>query len=273
MGTSASDWSSVAASWEACATDIEETSVVPTRALLAAAAIGPGDDVLELSAGTGYLATHLAELAGPDGSLVASDVAPAFVAVLERRLAGTSTASVATIDASAISAPPATYDAVVCRMGLMFVSEPVEALREIRRVLRPGGRLAAAVWGAPESNPWMVSVGLATMMTGLLSGPMPTDPGGPFSLGNPDELEKLARVAGFADVRVEVVSYSRHYASADELFDTVRVLAPPLAAALEDATPEQLATARATAANFIAQYRRDDGSYDVPACAMVLLAS
>ena len=269
----ASDWSSVAASWEARSTDIEETSAAATEAMLAAAAIAPGEDVLELSAGTGHLATQLAELVGPDGSLVASDVAPAFVAVLERRLADVPTASVATIDASTIAASPATYDAVVCRMGLMFVPEPAAALREIRRVLRPEGRLVAAVWGAPEANPWMVSVGFATMMTGLLSGPMPTEPGGPFSLGNPDELEKLAKEAGFGDVRIEVVSYSRHYASADELFDMVRVLAPPIAAALEGATPEQLATARTTAADFIAQYQGDDGSYDVPACALVLLAS
>lgn len=269
----ASDWSGVAASWEAHAEDIEATSAVATGALLAAAAIAPGEDVLELSAGTGHLAAQLAGLVGPEGSLVASDVAPAFVAVLEQRLADVSNASVATIDAAAIAAPDASYDAVVCRMGLMFVSEPVEALREIRRVLRPGGRLAAAVWGTPEGNPWMASVGFATMMTGLLSGPPPTEPGGPFSLGNPDELEKLAGEAGFTDVRIEVVSYSRQYTSNDELFDTVRVLAPPIAAALKTATPEQLATARRTASDFVAQYRRGDGTYDVPACALVLRAS
>ncbi|WP_159538257.1 class I SAM-dependent methyltransferase [Aeromicrobium sp. 9AM] len=269
----ASDWSSVAASWEAHSAGIEETSATVTEALLAAAAIAPGENVLELSAGTGHLATHLVELVGPDGSLVASDVAPEFVAVLERRLANAPTASVATIDAAAIAGPPAAHDAVVCRMGLMFVPEPVEALREIRRVLRPGGRLAATVWGTPDNNPWMVSVGFATMMTGLLNGPMPTEPGGPFSLGDPDELEKLAREAGFGDVSVEVVSYTRRYASADELFDMVRVLAPPIAAALANASPQQLAAARTTAADFITQYRCDDGSYDVPACALVLLAS
>ncbi len=229
----ASDWSSVAASWEAHAEDIEATSAVATGALLAAAAIAPGEDVLELSAGTGHLAAQLAGLVGPEGSLVASDVAPAFVAVLGQRLADVPNASVATIDAAAIAAPAASCDAVVCRMGLMFVIEPIRALRESAGSCGPGvgwqplsGALRRTIpgWPASASPP---------TMTGLLSGPPPTEPGGPFSLGNPDELEKFAREAGFTDIRIEVVSYSRQYTSDDELFDMVRVLAPPIAAALE----------------------------------------
>ncbi|MFN2517737.1 MAG: class I SAM-dependent methyltransferase [Jatrophihabitantaceae bacterium] len=269
----ASDWSDVADAWEAHADDIEETSGVATEAMLSAAAIAPGERLLELGAGTGHLAVHLAELVGPEGRVVASDVAPAFVELLKRRLVGVPNASVERIDATAIPAESGTFDVVVCRMGLMFVPEPVQALREIRRVLRPGGRLATVVWGEPAQNPWMVSVGFSTMMAGLLSGPPPTAPGGPFSLGDPDRLEKLARDAGFTDLRVDVVSYSRHYESADEPFDMVRVLAPPIAAALQTATPEQLETVRTSAKDFIAQYRADDGTYDIPACALVLLAS
>ena len=208
----AADWSSVATSWESHAGDIEATSADATDALLAAAALEFNEDVLELGAGTGHLAVHLAALVGPQGTLLASDVAPAFVAVLEQRLADVPNANVATIDAAQMAVPDASYDVVVCRMGLMFVMEPTTALREIRRVLRPGGRLAAAVWGPPDGNPWMVSVGFATMMTGLLSGPLPTEAGGPFSLGDSDELEKLARDAGFAEVQVDIVSYVRRYA-------------------------------------------------------------
>ena len=155
-----------------------------------------------------------------------------MVELIRQKLAGLPHAAAEVIDAAAIPGPAEAYDVVVSRMGLMFVPEPLQALQEVRRVLRPGGRLATAVWAAPARNPWMTAVGMAAVMNGVLSGPPPTTPGGPFSLGDPDQLEKLARDAGFIDVRVETAEYTRHYDSAAEQFDMVRVLAPPIAAAL-----------------------------------------
>lgn len=268
----AAGWSRVAPAWEQHADDIENTSGVASEALMRAAAITEGERVLELGAGTGHLAVRLAGLVGPSGSVVASDAAPGMVDLIERRVAGLPNASAATIDATAIPDADGEYDVVVCRMGLMFVPDPVVALKEVRRVLRPGGRLAAAVWGDMARNPWMVAVGFATMMTGLMSGPPPNEPGGPFSLGDAVLLEKVARDAGFADVRVDVVEYVRHYASAAEQFDLVRVLAPPIAAALETASDEQLGAVRHSAEEFVAKYRSADGSLDLPACALVLTA-
>ncbi|WP_344775736.1 class I SAM-dependent methyltransferase [Nocardioides panacisoli] len=269
---SGTEWSQVAEAWERNADAIEETSSVAGDALLAAAALAPGERVLELGAGTGHLAVRLAELVGPDGQVVATDVAPAMVERIEQRVAAVRNASAAVVDAAAIPDEIGSFDVVICRMGLMFVPDPAVALQEVRRVLRPGGRLAVAVWGDMGRNPWLVAVGFAAMMNGLVSGPPPNQPGGPFSLGDADQLEKLARDAGFDDVRVDVVEYVRHYASADEQFDMVRVLAPPIAAALEAATPEQVDAVRRGAAEYVAQYRTEDGGLDLPACALVLTA-
>jgi SAM-dependent methyltransferase len=269
----AETWSRVADAWEAHAEDIETTSGEATRMLIEAAAITAGEHVLELGAGTGHFALHLAEMVGPEGSVVASDIAPGMVELIRRRLAGSPNATAEVIDAAAIPGPAGAYDVVVSRMGLMFVPEPLQAMQEARRVLRSGGRLATAVWAAPVRNPWMTSVGFAAVMNGVLSGPPPTQPGGPFSLGEPEQVEKLARDAGFPEVRVETVEYTRHYASAAEQFDMVRVLAPPIAAALEDATAEQVEAVRKTAEESVAPYRSEDGGYDLPACALVLLAS
>ena len=269
----AAAWSRVAGAWEAHAEGIEQTNGTATNLLLELAAIAPGERVLELGAGTGHFAVHLAELVGSDGSLVASDVAPAMVELIQQKLSGVPQAGAEVIDAAAIPGPAEAYDVVVSRMGLMFVPEPLQAMQEVRRVLRPGGRLATAVWAAPARNPWMTAVGMAAVMNGLLSGPPPTQSGGPFSLGDPEQLEKLARDAGFADVRVETAEFTRHYDSAAEQFDMVRVLAPPIFAALSDATPEQVAAVRQSAEEFVAPYRSGDGGYDLPACALVLCAS
>ena len=266
-------WSRVAQAWEAHAEGIEQTNGTATSLLLELAAIAPGERVLELGAGTGHFAVHLAELVGRDGSLVASDVAPAMVELIRQKVAGLPNVAAEVIDAAEIPGPAETYDVVVSRMGLMFVPEPLQAMQEVRRVLRPGGRLATAVWAAPARNPWMTAVGMAAVMNGALSGPPPTLPGGPFSLGDPEQLEKLARDAGFADVRVETAEFTRHYASAAEQFDMVRVLAPPIAAALAAASPELVAAVRQSAEEFVAPYRADGGGYDLPACALVLRAA
>lgn len=269
---SGAEWSRVAPAWEQNAEGIEHTSEVATDALLAAASIAPGQRVLELGAGTGHLAVRLAELVGPGGEVVASDVAPGMVEVMERRLADLPNASAAVVDATAVPDEIGTFDVVVCRMGLMFVPEPVVALQEARRVLRPGGTLAAAVWGDMGRNPWLVAVGFAAMMNAVLAGPPPNQPGGPFSLGDADQLEKVARDAGFGEVRVDEVEYVRHYSSPAEQFDMVRVLAPPIAEALDAATPEQVDAVRRGAEEYVAQYRTEDGGLDLPACALVLTA-
>ncbi len=266
-------WSRVADAWEANADGIEETNGDATEVLIERAAIAPGDRVLELAAGTGHLAEQLVGMVGSTGSVVASDVAPGMVEVLRRRLADAPNASAEVIDAAEIPGPDGRYDVVVCRMGFMFVPEPVQALQEVRRVLRPGGRLAAAVWGDASRNPWMTAVGFAVVANGLLSGPPPMAPGGPFSLGDPDRLEQLARDAGFEQAKVEEVDYIRRYGSATEQFDMVRVLAPPLAAALATATPEQVDAVRLSAEGLAAPYKSEDGSYAYPACALVLTAT
>jgi len=158
---------------------------------------------------------------------------------------------------------------VACRMGLMFTSDPAVAFAEILRVLRPDGRLGALTWGSIEHNPWMTCVGMAAMANGLVSGGPPVGPGGIFSLGDPTELEVLAKGAGFVDVAVEAIPITFRADTVDAHIDRVISLAGPLATALRAASPDQLAGLRRTAADLAAPYLTDDG-VEIPGQALLV---
>jgi ubiquinone/menaquinone biosynthesis C-methylase UbiE len=266
-------WSDVAPGWDRWRETIERGDAAITERLLAAAGDLRGRSVLELAAGNGELAARLAGEVAPGGSVVASDEAEGMVALLATRLAGLSGVAVARIDAADIPAADASYDVVVCRMGLMLVADPDRALAEARRVLRPGGRLVVATWSDPAANPWLASVGMAAMMQGLGPAGPPTGPGSPFSLADPDDLRARLAAAGFDDPVVEVVDSTRSYADAREHFDMVSVLAPPLAVALASAPPEKVAAVRAGVEALTASYRTADGGIDLPLRALVASAT
>lgn len=271
MSVAQCSWSDVAAGWDRWRDVIEDGDRDLTEAMLTLAGDVFGREVLELAGGAGELAARLAERVGPDGRLVASDEAEGMVGLLSRRLAGLPSVEVARVDACAIPSADATYDVVVCRMGLMLVADPAAAAGEMRRVLRPGGRLVAAVWAEPAANPWLASVGMAAMMQGLVAGGPRTGPGGPFSLGDRDGLHRLVASAGFGDVRVEPCSGVRHYSSTEQLVEMGTSLAPPLHAALAGSTPAQRAALHETVRQLTSAYAGDDG-LDLPTKAWIVSA-
>jgi SAM-dependent methyltransferase len=271
MTTTAFDWTPVAPSWDRNRAHVEQMKGALTSELLAALDLQPGQRVLELGAGTGDLARRLARAVGPTGSVLATDVAEGMVELLRDTAAGLANVEVARTDAVDIDAPDASVDAVVFRMGLMFVKEAGRALAECRRVLTPTGRLAVAVWAGPEHNPWLASVGMSVMMHGLWAGGPPTSPGGVFSMADPDALEKLARDAGFTEVVVQEVATPARFDSPEEHFQIVSGLAGPLSAALVGADDDTLAAIRATTAQTVERFRNADGLV-VPGLALLCTA-
>ena len=255
----ADDWSAVASAWDDNTEYIDSHSVAATDALIAAIDVRPGDRLLELAAGPGSLGARWSQLTGPTGRVVISDIAPAMAEAARRRNAGRANVEVAVLDASSIDRADASFDVVVCRMGLMFTPDPVVALGEIRRVLDAGGRFGALTWAGIEHNPWMTCVGMAAAMHGLVAGGPPTEPGGVFSLGDADQLRSLARDAGFVDTVVDEVPTTFYSESIEVHIDRVSSLAGPLAAAFAAATPEQLAAVRQTATQLAAEYINDQG--------------
>lgn len=273
MGEAGSpDWSAAAPHWDRRREDVEQMKVELTNRLIDGLGDLRGKAVLELGAGTGELAARLAEAVGPEGTVLASDAAAGMVELLEKRLAAVPNAQAATLDATRIDRPDASFDVVVFRMGPMLLAEPDVGLAEIRRVLRPGGRMAVAVWGAPQDNPWMITVGMAAMMQGLVQGGPPIGPGGPFSLADPADLEKRVRAAGFSDVLVTPIASTRRFSTSADHVDTVLALSPQLAAAVAGATAEQVAAVRDQVATLTAQYRTADG-IEIPNSTVLCVAS
>jgi SAM-dependent methyltransferase len=266
----ATDWTNVATGWKANSEYVERMKAPLTERMLLALDLGLGDRVLELGCGTGALAALLADQVGPTGHVLASDVAPGMVEVASAALAGRSNVVVEELDAAKTDLDGSSFDAVVFRMGLMFVEEPTLAVQEARRVLKPGGRFAAAVWAGPLDNPWLFSVGFAAMTAGIVSGGPPTGPGGLFSLSDPQTLRAVGECA-FDSVSVEPVELEVAFADTDAHFAHVSAMAGSLAACIARSDETTKEAVRRGAADASARYLTDDGLL-FPAKAWLLTA-
>lgn len=172
----------------------------------------PGQQVLELAAGAGDLGFLAAELVQPGGSLITSDGAEGMLEVARARAeqVGVRTVEFRQLELEWIDLPAASVDAVLCRWGLMFTLDAGAAVREMRRVLRPGGRAAVAVWDVAEANPWAVTPRRAMVDLGHLEDVDPPGPG-MFSLADRERLALLFREAGFVEVTVDAIELAEEY--------------------------------------------------------------
>ena len=262
-------WAAVADNWSERADFLDLRAAAVTKALLDGAGIMATDRVLALADGPGGLGLAAATYAA---EVVSSDVVPTYAALVESRsnAAGLINVTAKVLDLEEIAEPDASFDAVVVREGLMFAVDPSAALREIHRVLRAGGRLAAAVWGAKADNPWLAIVMDAVAAHVGHEVPPPGMPG-PFALSDELGLGQLARDAGFADVRVGHVEVRFHAPSFEEWWAHTSALAGPIsgivAAMPADAKAALLDRLREAAR----PYQTSDG-LDIPGLSLVLTA-
>jgi ubiquinone/menaquinone biosynthesis C-methylase UbiE len=167
--------------------------------VLGAAEVQPGDQVLDVSTGTGEAAVAVMPVIGASGRLIGVDIAPAMLESARGRLNEPAFLPVAA-DGQALPFADGTFDAVVCQLGLQFFPNPGLGLQEFRRVLRSGGRAGICVISTPDRAPmWGV---LADVLGRLLPEQQPIVQLS-FSLADPARLEGLLTSAGFREVRVE----------------------------------------------------------------------
>jgi ubiquinone/menaquinone biosynthesis C-methylase UbiE len=253
-------WSSVAAAWQAQADYVDTRGAAVTERMLELTRPESGERALELACGPGSVGLAVAPQLAPSGQVTLSDVVPEMTAIAGARAAAQGLENVSTkvLDLEAIDEPDGSYDLVFCREGLMLVPDPARGAREMRRVLRPGGRLALAVWGPRERNPWLAVV--FDTASAQLGGPVPP-PGipHPFSLDDPDRLATLLEEAKLADVVVEELPTPYLASSFDEWWGRSVSLAGPLAQRLA-ALPKPAADAlRARAGEAARPYVTSDG--------------
>src|SRR3954464_6163830 len=141
-------WAAVAAGWNQHADFVDARGAAVTERMLELAVLKTGDRVLELACGPGSVGIAAAPLVDP-GEVVLSDVAAEMTAIAATRAdrSGRRNVSARVLDIESIDQPDAAYDVVLCREGLMFATDHGRAVREIRRMMRPGGRASIAVWG------------------------------------------------------------------------------------------------------------------------------
>lgn len=209
-------WEDAAGGWAASREAFQAAAAPVSHRLVDLIAPQPGQTVLELAAGPGDTGLLAAELLRPGGRLISTDGALAMVEVAKARAEELGLADVVEarpMEVEWIDMETATVDAVLCRWGYMLVPDPETALRETRRVLRPGGRVAFAVWASAAENPW--SMGRRIVDLGFAE-PAPPNTPGPFALGEADLVLELLYGAGWTDdIAIEPLDFAFTAADAD----------------------------------------------------------
>jgi SAM-dependent methyltransferase len=267
-------WEEAASGWVRSQESIRAFGAPVSHWLIDAALPQPGERVLELAAGLGETGLLAAELVAPVGGAIISDQAEAMLAGARERAAALKLGNVEfkVLNAEWIDLPLASVDVVLCRWGYMLMADPAAALGETRRVLRPGGRLALAVWDALEHNPWAQLPGLELAERGLGAASSPGAPG-PFALGNPERVRELLDRAGFAEVRVEKLELRRSHADFEEFWDTMLDLSRVIHDAVLSRPEEEIADIRASLEARFAPYADADGRLEIGAQTLVASAS
>jgi len=190
-----------------------QDQLAPARErLFALAALRPGEQVLDVACGTGLVTFPAAAAVTPAGRVVGADISEAMVTAVRAEAAsrGLTQITAERMDAESLQVPERSFDVVLCALGLMYVPDPVRALRQSLDVLRPGGRLVAAVWGARRNCGWAEIFPIVDARVQSEVCPMF------FQLGTGDRLAQTAAEAGFTDITSERISATLRYASADD---------------------------------------------------------
>lgn len=183
----------------------EVRNVEMLEMLLAAAQAKPGERVLDIGCGTGVTTLPYARAVGPAGHVTGADISRPMLDAARQRIAeaGVENVTLLLADAQIHAFPPASFDVLTSRMGVMFFADPVAAFRNLIAALKPGGRLCMAVWATLAENVhWQIPFAIAVRHLGPPA-PQPPHTPGAHAFGDRDYLRGILAAAGFADIAIE----------------------------------------------------------------------
>ncbi len=273
---SAAHWEEAASGWVRRQAAIREFGAPVSHWMVEAIEPQHGQRVLELAAGVGETGLLAAELVAPTGGVILSDHAEAMLEGARARAAKLDLTNVEfqVWNAEWIDLPVASVDAVLCRWGYMLMADPLAALLETRRVLRPGGRVALAVWDSLTANPWALAPRLELLERGLAQPPAESAEytPGPFGLGDPERLRALLGEAGFTEIIVEAIDVVQRHPSFESFWETMLDISRELhdlVLAQPEAEIEAIGTSLAAR---LAPYTEPDGALEIPGRSLVAVA-
>lgn len=258
-------WEEAAAGWIARRETLRELSEPVSHWMIDAVDPRPGQRVLELAAGIGETGFLAAELVAPAGGVITSDQADAMLDGARKRAGelGLTNVEFQVLNAEWIDLPVASVDVVLCRWGYMLMVDPAAALAETRRVLRPEGHVALAVWDAIEHNPWALLPMTELLERGLAEPPPPGAPG-PFALADKQRVRDLLEGAGFDEVWVKRLDLLQRSPSFDEFWETTLDMARSFHDAVLARPESEIAEIRASLAARFEPFTAADGSLEIP---------
>jgi len=260
-------WTATAQGWGARADQMRRATMPVATWMVDAIGPQPGDTLLELAAGPGDTGFLAAELIRPGGTLICSDFVPEMLNVAQERAKALSLDNVRfkQIDAeTGIDIEAASIDGVLCRWGYMLMADPVTALAQTRRVLKPRARLALAVWTGPDENPWSALLTRELIRRGLEERPDPDAPG-QFAWATEGVIGERLEEAGFVDYEVAKVGFALAFDSLEHWWDTSRDTSMRFADAAARLDAGNAAEVRAALAEAAAPYTDGDGAIAFPA--------
>jgi SAM-dependent methyltransferase len=258
--TTRAQWEDAAAAWHAWGPTLEDWLGETTTLMLDTAGITSGARVLDVAAGAGGQTLDAARRVGPSGHVLATDISPAILdhAAESASAAGLGNVMTRELDGERLDVDPATFDAVISRLGLIYFPDQAGALAGQYRALRPGGRISAIVYSTPDRNAFFALPVSIIRRRAQLPPPAPGQPG-PFSLGGPGVLEDALRAAGFRDVGSQTMPAPLRLAAATECVRFERESFGALHQMLAGLTPEQRDEAWQEIATELARFEGPDG--------------